>query len=765
MWAPDIPRGYEARKCRYRVTSYLRGIGLDLSAENEKVIKSAIGIGKDVNLDLTANDALGIFADNSFDYVFDAHKLGNYHVTRAVLAEWWRVIKPGGYLVLYEQDRDFYPHVGTSGATDLRKKDLIWQDAWDILKPLGNAELISASRHGESNEYSWQLIVRKTMAYAKPKEILTDEPFQGQIIFPRKKQTDREALVIRYGALGDATLVTPILRQLKKEGYWVVMNCSDYSAQVYKNNPNIDEYLIHHTSTDVPYEELTNYWETIGKDFEKVINLTQSIEGVLVKCEGSEEYFWPHEKRHKECDINYQDRTMECAGYPELKGEMPELFFSEIEEHLAKNFRNSHRDTFVVLWSLSGSGFYKTYPWAEYVANEFLVTHKDAKIITVGDELCRILEWTNPMTINKCGVWTVRQSFIMTKYANLVIGPDTGLLNAAGCFDTPKIIFMGPTSEENICKYWKNVSPLHPENCECHPCHKLIYSNSCPRGNIQGVAPKCMEHIKPETVLETLEYWYNLWKGKRALELNKRKIVAFTIADDELTHRLARRVRNSFCKFHPDIPFIVYDCNDEKEIFGEVRDSACACKAFEIRPRLCEKLLEDYDLCIYLDADTVVTGKLDEFLEGDYDVAGSLNIGQQKYLNAGVSAIASSEFSKEWTDLMYKPNQGRSNQVPFNQLAFCGRYNLKIVDEKDVYYNERSRPYWSQLRVDEDKLVCNSRVVKVLHWAGGIERMEDKLSSADFSDEVRRFLDCLTHTDDFTTIKGQKVSQWDAMKV
>ena len=146
-------------------------------------------------------------------------------------------------------------------------------------------------------------------------------------------------------------------------------------------------------------------------------------------------------------------------------------------------------------------------------------------------------------------------------------------------------------------------------------------------------------------------------------------------------------------------------------------------------------------------------------------MAGSLNLEGNGfppgYLNAGVSAITSKEFATEWTDLMYKSNSGPSNQQYFNELAKSGRYKLKIVDAADVYYNETSRPYWKDIRLDGDgNLVCNRRRVKVLHWAGGSGRMEDKLSSSDFPDEVRKTLDVLTHTKDFTEIEGQEVSAW-----
>lgn len=772
MWNPKFATGYEARKCRYRVATLCRGAGLDLNTINEKIVPSAIGICKyhgtkaNMTLDLSANNGLSIFSDNQFDYVFDAHQLGDFACTDSILKEWWRVIKQGGYLILYEQDRDFYPLVGTNEANSNRKKDLYWQEAWDVINSFGNAELVSATRHNDSNEYSWQLVVKKKFVITeKPQEILKEKNNDGKVVFPRKKKTDKEALVIRYGALGDTCWVTPVLSQLKKDGYYVVMNVLERGAEVLKENPNIDEFIIHSTSEDVPYEELEEYWNMLSEGFEKTVNLTKSCEGTLVKVEGSSEYYWSKEKRHKECNFNFQDRVMECAGYPEEKGRIPELYFTEHEEYLGKLFMENRKDKFVVLWSLSGSGFHKTYPWSEYVVGEMAMRYKDVEVITVGDESCKILEWQNPITTNKSGVWTVRQSFLISKYANLVIGSDTGLMNAAAAFDTPKIVFLSTNTEENLTKNWKNAYPLHvkEEDCECYPCHRLIYTNCCPKGNIQGIAPRCMENIRPEVVMNVIEELYSTWKKKQQEKFNQKRFAAFTIADSAITHRLAKRTRASFEKFHPDIPFFIYDPVCEQELLGQVRESACACKAFEIRPALMKKLLKEYDGVIYLDADTVVCDRLDEFVADDYDIAGSLNIGsdsKNQYLNAGVSACTSLKFCEEWETLMYKPDAPPSNQVSFNDLAHNGQYKLKIVDEKDVYYNETSREYWKDLTVKDGKLWCNNRLVKVLHWAGGVARMEDKLSSKDFSTIVRIHLNHLTNTTDFVEIEGQEVSKW-----
>lgn len=534
-----MSRGFEASKCRNRIVSYLRGVGLDLGCGDEKIVPGAIGIGKaggaiNFQLDLSANDSLGMFSDNYFDYVFSAHCLEEFMATEGILRDWWRVIKPGGYLILYVPDPDFYPRIGTPGCNPGHKRDLYWQDAWKILKKFGNTKKVSASRHNLSNEYSWLLVVKKTFGFLrKPWNLLlSSDNGKGCISFPRKKKAKKECLVIRYGALGDAIWATPVLKLLKKQGYYIVYNCSPYSAQVLRENPYIDEFLFQDKEA-IPNKELGPYWEEISKGFDKVINLSQSVEGALLKTEGSEAFNWSHKRRHRECNVNYFDRTLEIAGFPNKKGLPPELYFSETEEYLAGIFRQHYKDKFLIEVSLSGSSFHKTYPWLPYVMNEVHSRHDDIVVVTVGDYLCKLLEnWQHKNTINKAGIWTVRQSMIMTKYVDLVLGTETGILNAAACYDTPKIVLLSHSSAENLTKYWRRCTSMHAKSCNCYPCHRLIYTlnNTCPLETVrlpgaQGIAevkiPQCMTKIAPECVYEAIEKYYQTWKQNREKIIQK----------------------------------------------------------------------------------------------------------------------------------------------------------------------------------------------------------------------------------------------------
>jgi SAM-dependent methyltransferase len=165
-WVPS-ENGLESRKCRHRIMSLCTGRGLDLGCGLEKISDKSIGIDRmpspavDMQMDLTEPDALRLFADGAFDYVFSSHCLEDIEDTAGALKEWWRVIRYGGHLILYGPDPDYYPRIGTIGSNVSHRHDLYWQEVWEIIKSFGNANLVSATRHNESNEYSWLLCVKK----------------------------------------------------------------------------------------------------------------------------------------------------------------------------------------------------------------------------------------------------------------------------------------------------------------------------------------------------------------------------------------------------------------------------------------------------------------------------------------------------------------------------------------------------------------------------------------------------------------------------
>jgi len=111
---------------------------------------------------------------------------------------------------------------------------------------------------------------------------------------------------------------------------------------------------------------------------------------------------------------------------------------------------------------------------------------------------------------------------------------------------------MSHSSEENLTKYWENVTALKPD-CDCSPCHRLVYHyTECHNDQTRKVdgnllkdiikvsqslsgdtaeinnemlvqlnsdiskACDCMVYQKVDKVLDAMNYWYERKKVKNA---------------------------------------------------------------------------------------------------------------------------------------------------------------------------------------------------------------------------------------------------------
>src|SRR3990167_6791330 len=101
----------EARKIVWELVQYTRGRVLDIGSGHFKALPHFIGVdngaewgttGRGADVKADAHD-LSLFTDGSCDAVFSSHLLEHiqYEDVPAVLKEWMRVIKIGGYLILY----------------------------------------------------------------------------------------------------------------------------------------------------------------------------------------------------------------------------------------------------------------------------------------------------------------------------------------------------------------------------------------------------------------------------------------------------------------------------------------------------------------------------------------------------------------------------------------------------------------------------------------------------------------------------------------
>lgn len=309
----------------------------------------------------------------------------------------------------------------------------------------------------------------------------------------------KKCLVIRYGAFGDMLCITPALKKLKEEGYHIVMNTNKRGEEVLRHCPYIDEWLMHDESIHI--DDLDKHWTKIKEQVnaDRVINFSESIECNVAFHPINSEYIYPKNdpERIARGNRNYYDVTEGWAGLSGCQ-KTPEFNFTEEEKEEAKKYIKEGR--FNILWALSGSGKQKVYPWSDYVIGQVLKDYEDVQIITIGDEKSQLLESiTDERITNLAGKVSMRISMVLTSMVQLVIAPDTGVLHAAGCFDTPKIGLLGHTNIENITKYFKNDYSIEA-NVPCSPCFKLIYDHmiQCPV-DVVTKAAWCMSHgISPD---------------------------------------------------------------------------------------------------------------------------------------------------------------------------------------------------------------------------------------------------------------------------
>ena len=322
--------------------------------------------------------------------------------------------------------------------------------------------------------------------------------------------------VLRWGAYGDAIIATVLFPLLKADGYEIHFHCTKRTRDVTKYNPYIDKWILYETDS-VPNDELGVYWDNLSQQYDKFINLSGSIEGSLLIPDYYADSALSKKARHERCNINYYDRTLELGGYGHITGRSGELYFSSSEEKLAKKKRHKYRDKFIIAWTLSGSSLHKAYAYTEYVFGSILNNMPEAMIFTLGDALCEFFEvefQSHPRFKGLAGKQSIRKSLILTKYADLVVGAETGVLNAAACFNTPKIVLLSHSSKENLTKYWTNTTALHAL-VPCYPCHILHFDSKSCILHPKLETPVCMTNLPMNMVYGAIEREYEKWKEKK----------------------------------------------------------------------------------------------------------------------------------------------------------------------------------------------------------------------------------------------------------
>lgn len=334
------------------------------------------------------------------------------------------------------------------------------------------------------------------------------------------KKDCKSAIVVRYGAFGDMIMASSIFPHLKEEGYHITVSTVPRGADIIRSDPHVDEILIQ-KDKQIPNAELRDFWDWLGAGYDRYIQLSESIEANLLaigpsagidengqpyETEGQDMFYWSKEKRHELLNRNYIEETHRIAGVPFDKP-LTKFYPTIAEKKQARlridNFKRRRGLKKLVMVVLSGSSVHKSYPWMDHVIANVLYWTKDIGFITAGDTICQMLEYGWSMerrVMRRCGIGTIRDTLTMAQMCDMVVGPETGVLNAVGMEkDVEKILFLSHSSVENACRDWVNTKAVVAE-VPCYPCHQMHNSMDTCNRDEESHGAACQAGISPKMV-------------------------------------------------------------------------------------------------------------------------------------------------------------------------------------------------------------------------------------------------------------------------
>lgn len=319
--------------------------------------------------------------------------------------------------------------------------------------------------------------------------------FRGFFIFTDLKKV----LVIRFSAIGDVVLTSPVLRCIKKQ----YPNCEihfvvkDKFREAVELNPNVDRL---HTIKEHPAEALVSLK---SENFDFVADLQRNRKSAwlrkkLKRPSGTfpklnvRKFLLTTFKINAMPQVHVVDRYFNAVKKINVVNDEQGLeFFTEPEDKTFGGKIPQIFSTSYVALVLGATYYTKRIPQAKL---EEILDHVKIPVVLLGGsaekELADLLEKKYPNIINPVGQTNLFQSALYIKYAQYVITSDTGLMHIAAAYQKKIVTVWGNTVPDFGMGPYMPQQPHNAVSFEvkvsCRPCSKLGY-DKCPKGHF-----KCM---------------------------------------------------------------------------------------------------------------------------------------------------------------------------------------------------------------------------------------------------------------------------------
>jgi|TARA_B100000315_G_C14369224_1_gene492161 SAM-dependent methyltransferase len=141
---------------------YCQGDVIDIGAGDNKITDDAVVF--DVN-EGNAQNILDYVETESFDCVYSSHCLEHMQDARATINQWWKILRPGGYMIIVVPDEDLYEqqcwpsmfnsdHKHTFTISKPNSWSMVSINLKDLLCGLDGAELINIEIQSDGYDHN-----------------------------------------------------------------------------------------------------------------------------------------------------------------------------------------------------------------------------------------------------------------------------------------------------------------------------------------------------------------------------------------------------------------------------------------------------------------------------------------------------------------------------------------------------------------------------------------------------------------------------------
>jgi len=320
----------------------------------------------------------------------------------------------------------------------------------------------------------------------------------------------RKILIIRFSAIGDIVLTSPVIRCLKKQTDFQVHYLTKYRfRKLVENNPYVDKVWTIHKRVREVLPALRR------EKFDYIIDLHNNLRTLLIKLNlpftksysfnklNIEKWLLVHFKINRLPSIHIVDRYMQTvaplkvvndgAGLDFFMGKMPLPFPVTLPKFYLALVIGAGKNTKAL------------------TVEQLIKVVENSKLLPIllggSAEVAKatvIASAANKTIINLVGQLSLVQSAYCVQQATKVVTGDTGLMHIAAAFHKPIVSVWGNTVPKlGMTPYYgKRVDQntiVEVNGLPCRPCSKIGFEE-CPKGHFRCIKELDLGHVlKPPT--------------------------------------------------------------------------------------------------------------------------------------------------------------------------------------------------------------------------------------------------------------------------